>query len=407
MTEPNLNERLRRFDRLVTSGNENRHTSNCPPRYQRLADAVSGELLKTQSGTFVVVRTTYQLSHLHGDILLENTATSEPYSLSAFTSGDLPGTVAQRALIFLDTETTGLGGAGAVPFLVGIGRITEAGFEICQYVIPDYADESAMLELLMEQVGLDTTFVTYNGAAFDLPLLRDRVIINRVARDFAGNRRHIDLLHPTRRLFKRRIKECNLVNAERQLLGFHRESDTPGYLIPSIYFDWLSHEDTSRLPGVLEHNRLDILSLHFLLAHIHRVFQSEGQVLCSGEDLYSLSRVYGRRKHHDKALRTCDRISEVQPDISEEMLSFHAQTLKRVGEWQRAVTVWEQLASGLSRESYWANIELAKYHEHRTQDYTRATDHAKRALCRCPYSGAEKQRLEHRLHRLTQKQSDK
>jgi len=403
MAEPNLNDRLKRFGQHISS--DRKASTSCPSRYAKLADAVGGELVKAPSGSFVVVKTVYPATHFHGSVLLEDLISSPTYPLSAFTAHDDPGLVSPANLLFLDTETTGLGGAGTVPFLVGTGRITDTGFEVTQLLIPDYADETAMLETLLEGVHSQATLVTYNGGAFDLPLLRDRVIINRVARDFAGRHGHIDLLHPTRRLFKRRIKDCSLVNAEQQLLGFFRESDTPGYLIPSIYFDWLSTEESCQLPGVLEHNRLDILSLHFLMAHIHRAFLTEGESLRAGEDLYSLSRVYRRRSHHHKALKICDRIEQEQPEITAEMLLFHAQTLKKVGDWPRAVEVWNRLSPLESREGYWANVELAKYFEHRVQDYPRAVTHARSALRSCPYSKSEKERLAHRLQRLTTKQS--
>ncbi|PWB68858.1 hypothetical protein C3F09_10890, partial [candidate division GN15 bacterium] len=344
MTGSNLNDRLKRVGQHISSGQK--ASRSLPSRYGKLAEAVNGELVHTQSGTFVSVTTVFPATHFHGSVLLEDVIQSETYPLSAFTAKDDPGEVNPANLIFLDTETTGLGGAGTVPFLVGVGKITDDGFEITQYLIPDYTDETGMLETLLEEIDVQATLVTYNGGAFDIPLLRDRVIINRVARDFGSDGHHIDLLHPTRRLFKRRIKDCSLVNAEQQLLGFFRESDTPGYLIPSIYFDWLSTEDSQRLPGVMEHNRLDILSLHFLMAHIHRAFVTEGDSLRAGEDLYSLSRVYRRRSHHDKALKCCDRLKAVQPEMTEEMLFFHAQTLKKVGEWTQAVEMWQQLSSG-------------------------------------------------------------
>ena len=402
MSGPNLNDKLNRISQHVSSGQKSH--SALPSRYTKLADHLGGELTRTSGGTFVTVKTVYPATHFHGSVLLEDAISAVPYPFSAFTAHDDPTQVDPNNLLFIDTETTGLGGAGAVPFLIGYGRLVNSTFEITQFLIPDYADETAMLETLLEQVHKQATLVTYNGGAFDIPLIRDRMIINRVARDFTAGGGHIDLLHPTRRLFKRRIKDCSLVNAEQQLLGFFRESDTPGYLIPAIYFDWLATEETSQLTGVLEHNRLDILSLHFLMAHIHRAFQTEGDSLRAGEDLYSLSRVYRRRSHHDKALKICDRIEHEQVELTAEMLLFHAQTLKKVGDWPRAAKIWEQLAPGISREGYLANIELAKYFEHRIQDYSRAVTHTKSAIRRCTYSKLEQERLVQRLKRLTTKQ---
>ena len=266
----------------MTSHSHN-DSSRHPTRYNDLASALSGKLILGNSGAYCLVTTYYPATHRHGSIDMPS-SNSECYPLSAFTVHEEPGQVAGPSLLFLDTETTGLGGTGTVPFLVGVGAVREQGFEIRQYIIPDYSDEATMLEAILEELSIEHTLVTYNGSAFDLPLIRDRFIINRVARDIKVSG-HLDLLHSTRRLFKRRIKDCSLVNVERELFGFYREDDVPGYLIPSIYFDWLSTEDASPLVAVLKHNRLDILSLHFLAAEINRIFQTEGESLKDGNDL--------------------------------------------------------------------------------------------------------------------------
>ena len=38
-------------------------------------------------------------------------------------------------ILYLDTETTGLGGSGTVAFLVGLGFLTEEGFEVHQFLM--------------------------------------------------------------------------------------------------------------------------------------------------------------------------------------------------------------------------------------------------------------------------------
>ncbi|MDH4032918.1 MAG: ribonuclease H-like domain-containing protein, partial [candidate division Zixibacteria bacterium] len=299
------------------------------------------------------------------------------------------------------TETTGLGGSGAVAFLVGCGSVTENGFEVRQYLMPDYSDEAAMLEALQEEFSSDKTLVTYNGAAFDLPLLRGRMIVNRVARELAMAD-HLDLLHAARRLFRRRLGDCSLTNVERELFEFYRQDDVPGYLIPSIYFDWLGTRRLDGLLGVLEHNRLDIVSLWFLAVMVAEAFASDGSTLDSADDLHSLARVYSRRKYHHKVVDLCRRREEIQPGVAQpDVALFQAQAFKRAGEKEQAASLWRSLSGGDSREAYWANLELAKHFEHSTRDYHQALRFAKMAQRICPYGKSHRDSLKHRIKRLT------
>ena len=65
---------------------------------------------------------------------------------------------------------------------------------------------------------------------------------------------------------------CTLGSLERGLLGVTRTGDPDGFEIPSIYFDFVRTGHTERLESVLEHNRLDLLSLAGTLAS----FQQKG-----------------------------------------------------------------------------------------------------------------------------------
>ena len=80
--------------------------------------------------------------------------------------------------------------------------------------------------------------ITYNGRTFDQPLLETRYRLNRARRPFA-RMEHLDLLYGARRLWKLRFESCRLVDLENQVLGFERQGDMPGALIPYIYFEYL------------------------------------------------------------------------------------------------------------------------------------------------------------------------
>ncbi len=82
---------------------------------------------------------------------------------------------------------------------------------------------------------------------------------------------HFDLLHPVRRLYRHRMPGCRLADAERRLLRIDRPDDVPGWLIPSLYFDYLRAGRAAPLRGVFRHNAEDVLSLVGVLATLGRL----------------------------------------------------------------------------------------------------------------------------------------
>jgi len=397
MSIHDLEARLNQIKHLITDPDQIAAGDRTPARYSKMATYTGGGLLSNEAGTFCRITTEYSSDYRFGRCVLDVNNVPADVPLSCYTAGAVEGNVSLSDLLFFDLETTGLGGSGVVPFLAGFGSLTPSGFEVRQYLLPDYSDERAMLEHLKTEISADRTLVSYNGAAFDLNLLRDRFIINRVGRGIEV-KNHIDLLHSTRRLYRRRLHNCSLTNVERELFGFFRHNDIPGYLIPSVYFAWLGEDRLDEMGEVLEHNRLDIIALYFLLIQIASVFATEGNDLCEVDDIYSLSRVYGRRRLNDKVISLLGSISESGP--KPEVLLFRAQALKRAGRWEGAVQLWQQLSSDDSREGYWANIELAKYFEHREKDPAQALRYACRASTICPYGKSQQRGLERRLNRL-------
>ncbi|MDH4156073.1 MAG: ribonuclease H-like domain-containing protein [candidate division Zixibacteria bacterium] len=395
-----LKDRLSRHRGHIVPSGKNETQSRPPEAYSRLAEELGGRILTNFAGSFCVVRKTYPFTYVHGDTALADVAGESSWPMSAFSVEEISATVSPSGLLFVDTETTGLGGAGAVAFLIGCGLVVSTGFEVRQYLIPDYSDETAMLEALLEEFSADRSLVTYNGAAFDLPLMRDRMIINRVAREIAYDR-HIDLLHPARRLFRRRLADCTLTNIERELLGFFRQDDIPGYLIPSVYFEWLSERNANGLAGVLEHNRLDIISMYFLAGRIAEIYRHEGRTLTHTDDLHSLSRVYGRRRKTAKVVELYQRMNQdSEAALAEDILWYHSVALKRTGETQKALDIWSGLAQNDSREGYLANLELSKYFEHRLKDFKTALQHARAARSSPDLTDSRRRQLDNRIKRL-------
>src|SRR5450830_1088490 len=149
-----------------------------------------------------------------------------------------------ESFAFLDVETTGLaGGTGTYAFLVGVGRFEGDTFHLAQYFMRDPAEESAMLEGLMEFLAPNSALVTFNGKAFDAPLLVTRYMMHNIPvpfKDFA----HLDLLPLARRLWRDRLPSRALKYLEENVLAAPRTVDeVPGYEIPYLYFDYLRTGD--------------------------------------------------------------------------------------------------------------------------------------------------------------------
>ncbi len=409
MKQPDTNDELQRRLRSLgdhltprsPSGGITTAADKSPSRYHRLAVAVGGELRTLPNGAICVVGRTCRWGERIGNAILSAPTAQPEIRLASFQGEETAETLLPAELLFFDCETTSLGGAGSVAFLVGCGFVTSAGFTVRQYLLPDYSDEAALLEAVLAEFQPHRTLVSFNGVTFDAPILRDRLIVNRVARELPC-RRHIDLLPASRRLFRRRLPDCRLTTLEQELFSFFREDDIPGYLVPSVYFDWLHTENTAQLAAVVRHNYWDILSMYLLLMHINRVFVEEGAPLSHTEDVYSLSRVYGRRGRHEKVVALLDEVRQAQ-QVTPEVTWFHSLALKRSGDWTEAVAAWKELLGTGTRESVWAAIELAKYCEHRTRSYHEALQYARLALRNRSVPSSLRQAVAHRVSRLERK----
>ena len=127
-----------------------------------------------------------------------------------------------------------------------------------------------MLAHLSELASAKRFLVTFNGRAYDLNLLSSRYILNR-KEDVLLGMPHIDLLHPSRRMFAHRLENARLLTIEAHVLGVRRADDVPGYEIPQRYFDWLRRRDGRLMEDVFRHNRFDIVSMASLRKYLRPV----------------------------------------------------------------------------------------------------------------------------------------
>jgi uncharacterized protein YprB with RNaseH-like and TPR domain len=317
-------------------------------------------------------------------------------------------------VVYLDIETTGLaGGAGTYAFLVGCGWFDGDVFRVEQFLMPGHGSERAQLAALRERLECAGPIVTYNGRSFDVPVLETRYLYHREQPPIAP-RAHLDMLHVARRLWRntrpvvlapgQQSESCTLASLERALFGVRRYGDVPGFEIPSRYFGFLRSGHAHPLEAVLEHNRLDLVSLAALTARALRLVSLAPHGAEKPRECLGLGRIFDRVGMRDRAAECYDRAVALTDGswhaddevVRAESLRALAVRSRRGGRHAEAAAHWEAIIrlrrcpEGLMREALEA---LAIHHEHRSRDLLAARGFATRLR-----SGAA-----HRLARLDRK----
>ncbi len=287
-----------------------------------------------------------------------------------------PETIRPEDVLFLDTETTGLsGGVGTIAFQIGVGYFTPSGFVVEQFLMHDYPEEAEMLRMLDSLMQRFSILCTFNGRTFDVPLLKSRYLMNRIANSHFPEV-HADVLYPARRLWKLRLKKCTLGNLEEQLLHVQRDDDLPGALVPQTYFQYLKDGEFSPLVKILEHNKQDIVSLaqlfYFLCKQVDQPEEIE-----AGEDLFSLAKAMEKRGERDKAMH-CYRLSAGHGMLGPSYQAM-ARMEKREGNCEAAVKLYQGMLAR-DKEPIAACEALAKLYEHQLKDIAGAISYTRQAL---------------------------
>ena len=330
--------------------------------------------------------------------------------------------------MFIDLETTGLsGGAGTVAFLVGLGFFDLGAFQVRQFLLTSHAAERALLAAVSECFEGVDLLVSYNGKTFDVPMMETRWVFHRMELPFDGIP-HFDMLHPARRLWKLRASApgesddggCRLSTLERTLFDVRRVGDVPGGEIPRRFFHFLRTGDPRPLEPVLEHNRIDLVSLAAVTARAVRLAEEGVDACRDSNEALALGRVYERGGDAIRAERCYRRAtgSEIV-DVRGEALYRLGLRYRRARMFEEAAAVWrELLAFGESRPARGSQIvedlrrfaaeALAVHEEHRVRDYFAARELAAFALEEIGEAGGSPARrreegLRHRLARLDQK----
>ncbi|HLG57720.1 MAG TPA: ribonuclease H-like domain-containing protein [Vicinamibacterales bacterium] len=425
------------------------------------AEVLDGQWRESDGHRFLVVDRTYVPGYRHGSMVL---ADALPPSDGLWPRLSLlADTACGGNLLFVDLETTGLaGGAGTYAFLVGCAWFAGGTFRVRQFFLSSFAAERVLLEAVRELAETSGTVVTYNGKSFDLPLIETRFALHRMSTPFAGLP-HIDMLHPARRMWRsseeparhgpanhlrqgyggppKRSAEaeaghydgsaeaghngrpmsaaidsgstkvsssCRLSTLEQTLCGYVREGDVPGFEIPARYFRYVRSGDARPLEAVLEHNRLDLLSLALVTARAAQLLDEGAPGASTAREALGLGRLYERGGMMIDARACFARAADTESEdegVRAEALRAFAVLSRRMRRFEEAAAAWRRLLDldlcpqPLVRE---ASEALAVHLEHRLRDPLSARGFALRSL-QVDNSAARRQATAYRLARLDRK----
>ena len=281
--------------------------------------------------------------------------------------------------VFLDLETTGLaGGTGTLPFLVGLAYYRDERFNVTQFFLSEMAEEDRLIRELAQfirDMGFKSV-VTYNGKAFDMPLVETRFAMHRTPCPLRGLP-HLDFLFSARSLWKHKHDSCRLFNLAQQIVQAERSEDIPGAEIPLRYFQYIRDGDFSLIDPILYHNQEDLLSLlgvvvaGAVLVERNRAGAERGED--DAMDLYGVAKLFERAGDTttsaallEKALAGGRGLTAEVSQNARRKLSHH---FKKNKDWEKALAFWQEMAAGDEVDCF---RELSMYFEHTAKDHGEA-----------------------------------
>lgn len=286
-----------------------------------------------------------------------------------------------KEILFIDTETTGLaGGTGTYAFMIGLGFLNAGKFQTVQLFMPGFADEPALLSTLAEYVSNYKYIVSFNGKTFDIPLLQTRHQMTGIKDPFIG-KPHVDLLHPSRAIWKKRLSSCSLQSIEANIFSFVREDDIPGEMIPEIYFNFVRRGETALIEKVFFHNELDIVSMMKLIEIVGSVFDNpDSQHFNDPIEQLCVGKYLANKGFINESLAYCAKAKDTPNKNMRDEASFTLGSLyKKIGDIDGAIYHFADIEQNNSQKIN-ALIEQAKHFEHKSKDLEKALEFTSKAI---------------------------
>jgi uncharacterized protein YprB with RNaseH-like and TPR domain len=342
-----------------------------------MASFLKGSIL--DKDTLPVLRIEKSIPYRFIDPMITTDRSHSSIHIPLLTKKKFPDPISIEDILMFDLETTGLaGGTGTYPFLIGFGIFEEKAIRIYQYFLPDFGREiNAFLD--MQNLWKEkAVLMTYNGKSFDYPLLRNRMILNRVDNPFL-NYAHLDLLHLTRRLWKHALPSCSLSTIEERIFCFSRLGDIEGGLIPQAYFTYLQTGDLSDIQRIIDHNQQDIISLARLLFYIHQIENAGKDNPYPDRELISMFNIAVRISDLDRIEPIIKSFADEDKSLPTKSLKNYSLLLKREKKWDQALEIWQNFINK-GEEVLFSCEETAKDYEHREKNMSYALKYTKRAI---------------------------
>lgn len=409
-----------------------RNAAALDPDY--VASALGGRRVTTPFGECLVIDRRYESDRWHGGVQIGD-CTLDDLDALRILDPNLEHASRARAealgydrlcprTVFIDLETTGLsGGAGTVAFLVGCGYFDLGAFQVRQFLLTSHAGERALLSAVADFFDGADLIVTYNGKTFDVPVMETRWLFHRMEMPLDGVP-HFDMLHPARRLWKRRAHDvpdgdeggCRLSTLERTLFDVVRVGDVPGMEIPGRFFGFVRSGDPRPLEPVLEHNRIDLVSLAAVTARAMRMARGGHDACRTCAETLALGRIYERAEHRSRAEACYRRAAEsTDSQVRADALYRLGVRLRRDRRFEDAEAIWRELIEFTDPRSMRRGVigdyrqvaveALAIHREHRAKDLAGARELALASLEES--HGPRADGVRHRLARLDRKLSKK
>ena len=377
-------------------------------RYERTLDAdgvastLGGRWMTNEFGRCLAIDRRYESDRWHGDVQIGDCDLGDIDSLRVLDPAlsvreDGAGGSACRRTVFIDLETTGIsGGAGTVAFLVGCGYFDLGAFQVRQFLLTSYSAERALLAASAELLEDAHLIVSYNGKTFDVPVMETRWAFHRMGAPL-DDVAHFDMLHPARRLWRQRSTigdegGCRLTTLERVLLNMRRVGDVDGFEIPGRFFQFLRTADPRPLEPVLEHNRLDLVSLAAVTSRALRLTAGGEEACRDTIEALALGRVLERAGAVERAMACYERATASSCAQTKAEAAYRlGLRCRRDRRFDEAARWWKELLAltdvpGCRRDRVFAALRqfaleaLAIHHEHRVRNLMSARDLAVFAL---------------------------
>ena len=168
--------------------------------------------------------------------------------------------------VIFDIETMGVFGRPII--LIGLACLQGETMVVHQYLVREMTDEPAVLAQFCSHLTEETALMSYNGRAFDLPYVEDR--LGYYGQGTVVKCTHFDILHFARREWRDSFQDCKLTTLERELFGHIRRGDVPSALVPEFYDTYLRTGNVGPLVPIIQHNRQDVITLAKIFSELCR-----------------------------------------------------------------------------------------------------------------------------------------